>query len=295
MPTPKFRRIAIVGVGLLGGSLGLAILRRQLAAEVVGIGRNPARLAAAKRVKAITAGTTVLKKGLAGSDLAIVCTPVESIADTVRRIADVAEQPILITDVGSTKQAITTELDRLQQSEAWPNRARFVGSHPIAGNEKSGVEHGSADLFAGKAVVITPSATTKPADVSAIKRFWIALDARVTILSPEEHDLAMAAISHLPHLLASAIAASTPERYLALSGAGWQDTTRIAAGDPALWQQILLSNRQNLLVNLASFEQGLAAFASALRSNDPTALKRLLADGKKIRDAANGNGRKKPE
>jgi prephenate dehydrogenase len=284
MPTPKFRRIAIVGVGLLGGSLGLAILRRQLAAEVVGIGRNPARLAAAKRVKAITAGTTVLKKGLAGSDLAIVCTPVESIADTVRRIADVAEQPILITDVGSTKQAITTELDRLQQSEAWPNRARFVGSHPIAGNEKSGVEHGSADLFAGKAVVITPSATTKPADVSAIKRFWIALDARVTILSPEEHDLAMAAI-----------AASTPERYLALSGAGWQDTTRIAAGDPALWQQILLSNRQNLLVNLASFEQGLAAFASALRSNDPTALKRLLADGKKIRDAANGNGRKKPE
>jgi prephenate dehydrogenase len=293
MSTSKFQRIAIVGVGLLGGSLGMAIRKRGLAAEVVGIGRNPVRLATAKRLKAITSSTTFLKEGISGCELAIVCTPVQSIADKVHQITEVADGPILITDVGSTKTASVKELDRLQESRAWPNDARFVGSHPIAGNEKSGVEHGSAELFVGRAVVVTPSANTKPSDTKAIQAFWTALDAKVMLLSPAEHDVAMAAVSHLPHLLASAIAASTPERYLELCGTGWQDTTRIAAGDPQLWQGILQSNRENLLASLAEFERVLANFSNALKWNDPLELERLLALGKKRRDEPKGSRRKK--
>lgn len=286
MPIAKFHRIAIYGVGLLGGSLGLAIQKRRLAAEVIGIGRNATRLAAAKRLKAVTHTTTSLSKGIADCDLAIVCTPVERIVETVQNMAEAAKGPLLITDVGSTKAAIAAELDALQQSPKWPPAVRFIGSHPIAGNEKQGAQHGSADLFVGRTVVVTPSETTKAADLRTLKRFWSALDARVTTLTPDEHDRAMAAVSHLPHLVASAIAAVTPARYLAFTGTGWKDTTRIAAGDPELWRQILHANRDHLQARLADFAVVITAVVQALQSDDPARLEQLLSAGKRIRDAA---------
>lgn len=290
-----FQRIAIVGVGLLGGSLGLAIQKRKLAQEVIGIGRNAARLAAARQLRAITADTTDLRAGIAGCDLAIVCTPVERIVETVRQIAQAADRPILITDVGSTKARIVADVEQLCQTTTWPQSARFVGSHPIAGNEKSGVEHASAELFTGRAVVVTPSATTEPADTDAIVQFWTALGTHVTILPADEHDRAMAAVSHLPHLLASAIAAATPERYLALCGTGWQDTTRIAAGDAMLWRQILQSNQQHVLASLEQFLAVADEFAGALRTGDSARLEQLLGQAKALRDAVNGGPQRKPD
>jgi prephenate dehydrogenase len=287
MPNSLFQKVAIIGPGLVGGSIGMAILKRHLADEVIGIGRNAQSLAAAKKVGAVTSTTTDLAAGVAGSDLIVVCTPVDSIAEQVLAVASnvsSAAKPVLITDAGSTKAKIVSELDQHQHESIWPANVRFIGSHPIAGNEKRGAEHGSPDLFVGRTVIVTPTELSAADDLEQIKQFWLALEANVVSLSPEEHDIAMAAVSHVPHLLASAIAGQTPERYVSLSGAGWQDTTRIAAGDATLWRQILLANRTNVLAHLDRFEQQLAEFRAALETGEAERLEQLLTEAKRIRD-----------
>lgn len=296
-----WRKVAIVGVGLIGGSVGLSLLKRKLAGEVVGVGRRSSSLVAARRTGAVTATTTQLAKGVEGADLVVVCTPVENIVEQVRAVAQAftrktatagtkssKNSDVLVTDAGSTKFEIVRQLDALQRDSAWPGRVQFLGSHPIAGNEKRGAQHGSADLFVGRTVVITPTETSAPAEARKLKQFWTALGARVVSMTPEAHDLAMARISHMPHLVASAIAGATPDRYVSLSGTGWQDTTRIAAGDPTLWRQILLANRENVLQAIDGFNQRLNDFRNALATSDVATLERLLAEAKKIRDAVNG-------
>jgi prephenate dehydrogenase len=278
MPTTSkytWNKIAIVGVGLIGGSIGLALRKRRLAKEIVGIGRRAASLATAKRVGSITASSTNLAKGVADADLVVICTPVDCIVEQVQLVASAAPGA-LITDVGSTKANIVAGLDRT---------IRFIGSHPITGNEKRGPQHAAADLFVNRTVIITPSDDSRPGDVRQLKKLWSSLGAKVVSMSADEHDRVVAGISHLPHLLASAIAAATPDRYVTLSAGGWQDTTRIAAGDPALWRQILLANRDHLLTALDQFDERLAAFRSAVERQDAVALEQLLTAAKKIRDA----------
>jgi prephenate dehydrogenase len=288
MASAPLKRIAIVGVGLIGGSVGLAVRTRGLADEVVGIGRNASKLSLAKRLGAISDGTTNLAKGINGAELVIICTPVERVADDAAQVAALWQgQPraeLLITDVGSTKANILNEVAARRAAKAWPKEVRFIGSHPIAGNERTGVKFSNADLFEGKTVVITPNgATGRP--LAQLQRFWRGLGAKVHSMTADEHDRAMAAISHLPHLLASAIAAATPAGYVTLAGTGWTDTTRIAAGDAELWRQILLDNRSNTLAALARFETTLAHFRQALESVDGAALHQLLEEAKRIRDA----------
>ncbi len=290
MASPTWNKVAIVGVGLIGGSIGMAVLKRRLAKEVVGIGRRPSSLGAAKRVNAVTTTTTNLAKGVRDAELVVVCTPVEDIVEHVRAVGRIfnPSHKVLITDVGSTKAEIAHQLEKSQQTSGWPPDLQFIGSHPIAGNEKRGPQHGSADLLVGRTVVITPSQQSPRAEVARLKKFWTSLGAEVVVMTPEEHDTAMAAVSHLPHLLASAIAGASPDRYVSLSGSGWQDTTRIAAGDPALWRQILLANRKNVLDALQRFENQLAAFRKALDSGDAKSLERLLLEAKRVRDANGG-------
>ena len=290
MPKPSFNKAAIVGVGLIGGSIGMAILKRRLAKEVVGVGRRTTSLAAAKRFKAVTSATTNLEKGVADAELVFVCTPVGGIVDQVKAVGRIGNPShrVLITDVGSTKAKIVRQLDEAGREATWPTNVRFIGSHPIAGNEKRGPQHGSADLFVDRTVVITPTEHSLRDDVRRLKQFWSSLGARVIVMTPEEHDTAMAAVSHLPHLLASAIAGATPGQYVSLSGSGWHDTTRIAAGDASLWRQILLANRKNVLDALQGFDKRLAAFRKALEAGDEATLERLLSEAKKIRDAVGG-------
>jgi prephenate dehydrogenase len=287
MPAFPYQKVTIIGPGLIGGSLGMAILSRRLAKEVVGVGRNPKSLAVAESAGAVTSTSTDLATGVAEADLIVICTPVDSIVDqvlaVVSHIAN-SSKPVLITDAGSTKAEIVSRLDQHQAISTWPANVRFIGSHPIAGNEKRGAEHGSPDLFEGRVAVVTPTEATAANDLEQIKQFWLALGATVVSLSAVEHDIAMASVSHLPHLLASAIASQTPERYVSLSGTGWQDTTRIAAGDAALWRQILLANRTNVLASLDRFEQQLAEFRAALEAGEPKRLEQLLTEAKRIRD-----------
>ncbi len=279
------RCVTIVGVGLIGGSIGLALRRRNGALRVVGYGSRATTLASAQAIGAITEIATDAREAVADSELVVVCAPVDHIVEQVTQLATYCRPGTLITDAGSTKRAIVAELTTAAEGANWPSEVRFIGSHPLAGNEKKGPEHASAELFAGRTVIVTPTSASLPADVRRLNEFWSGLGATVREMSAEEHDQALAATSHLPHLAAAAIAGATPERYVTLTASGWQDTTRIAAGDPALWRQIMLANRENLLAALAELTTSLDTWRHALEAQDATELERLLTEAKRIRDA----------
>jgi len=280
----RWDTVAIIGVGLIGGSIGLVLRKRKLARQVIGIGRRRSSLSKALASGCATKTTTSIARGVADADLIVVCTPVEQIPEHVSVAASHCPPGSLITDAGSTKAEVVAKVEAAL-SERLPESLRFVGSHPIAGSEKRGAEAARAELFEGRVVVVTPTRRTDAEAVDSIEAFWKSLGARVVRMSPEEHDAALAATSHLSHLAASALAAATAEELLPLTGTGWQDTTRVAAGDPELWRQILLANRGHTLKALAAFETVLARFRAALHDADGSLLALLLAEGKRRRDA----------
>jgi prephenate dehydrogenase len=275
-----FKTVAIVGVGLIGGSIGLAVRQRGIADSIVGVGRRQASLRTARRVGAVTHTTIDLAKGVAEAELVVVCTPVGRIVDDVREAARHCPEGALITDAGSTKRRIVEALD-----EGLPRGCRFLGSHPLAGGEKAGAAHAKSDLFEGRIAILTPTKNTRAEDFDTLEGFWSALGSVVLQMSPVDHDRALAMTSHLPHLVAAALALVQPECYYRLSGAGLLDTTRIAAGDPGLWQQIFAHNRENMVAALEQFEAQLAALRTAVQQGDAAALENLLAAAKKNRDA----------
>lgn len=272
--------VAIVGVGLIGGSIGLALRERKLARQVVGIGRNADSLARAEKLGCITRSTTDLAAGVADADVVIVCTPVTQIAAQVREIAKAAPDGALITDAGSTKGAIVKAV-----GNKLPRGVRYVGSHPLAGSEKSGAEFATPDLFEGRVVVVTPRPATAKSDLEDTAMFWQSLGATVLVMSPAEHDKALATTSHVPHMVAAALAQMTPAELLPLTAGGWRDTTRIAAGDSGLWTEILLENRDSVLRSLGKFEKTLAAFRTALENRQAARVTKLLSEAKQHRDA----------
>ena len=272
--------VAIVGGGLIGGSIGLALRDRGLARNIVGIGRRAASLRAAKRVGAVTSTTLDISKGAAQAELIVVCTPVGRIVEDVEAAAQAAPADCLITDAGSTKAEIVAALDgRLNGA------AHFIGSHPLAGSEKNGPLSAVADLFVGRTVVITPTKSTRPADLAGLADFWKSLGASVVSMPAATHDRILAATSHLPHLVASALAAATLEADLPWVASGWLDTTRVAAGDAELWRQIFESNRSHLLKALARYEKSLGALRRALERGDGKKLTDILLEAKQKRDA----------
>jgi len=278
--------LAVVGPGLIGGSIGLAALRQGVVGEVVGIGRSQTSLQTAISRGAITAGTLDLAAGVRDADLIVVCTPVDEIPYYVERVAEACKPGALITDAGSTKADLVARIERARSGSAsWVDSVHFVGSHPLAGNDKRGSDYARADLFIDRVVVVTPTAQSRAEDVRDLRNFWTALGASTVEMTPAEHDRAVAVTSHLPHLIASAIAGSTPAEYVTLTAGGWQDTTRIAAGDPLLWRQIFFANRENLMAALSHFDQTLADLRGAIEAGDAAALERLLTEGKRIRDA----------
>jgi len=277
---PRWDTVAILGVGLIGGSIGIDLLRRGLARNVVGIGRREESLQAARKVGACTATTLDVPQGVEDAELIIVCTPVGRIAADVRAAAGVAKTNALITDVGSTKETIVGELDR-----DLPRDAHFVGSHPLAGGERAGPAAAVAGLFERRTVVVTPGTATRDEDVRSITTFWQSLGANVVRMTPAEHDRLVAGASHLPHLAAAALVSATPRESLPLVAGGWVDATRIAAGDAELWRDIFFTNRTNVLAALDRYEEVLAKFRQALASDDAAALVAALQEAKRTRDA----------
>ncbi len=276
--------VAIVGVGLIGGSIGLALGQRGLANQVVGIGRRQESLDRALACGAIGNATTDLAAGVAEADVVIVATPVASVVDDVCRVLAASPATVLVSDVGSTKANICSAI-----ADNEVDSRRFVGSHPLAGDHRSGPEHARADLFDGKTVVVTPTEATPPATIERAEAFWKTLGAHVVQMSPEQHDLALATTSHLPHLVASALAASTPAEWLPLAASGWADTTRIAAADPKLWTQIFAQNTPDVVAALDGLIEQLQAAQSYLRADDLAAggseMEKFLQQAKRTRDA----------
>ena len=284
---PAFTRITIVGVGLIGGSIGLALRRRGLARWVRGVVRRTASGEVARACGAVDEATANLVEGVQGADLVVVATPVDQIVDTVRSVAYLNPQA-LVTDVGSTKALICRLLREPAPADLpqrRPGPGQFVGSHPLAGDHRSGPEHARADLLEGRMVVVTPEEASPPAAVERLALFWRELGAEVELLDPEEHDRALAATSHLPHLVASALAAATPETWLRFTARGWSDTTRIAASSPELWSQIFTQNRSAVIDAVQRLQHALDALRDAVAREDRPKLLHLLEEAKRRRDA----------
>lgn len=274
-----FARVVIVGVGLLGGSIGLGLRKRRLAKKVVGYSPRGSSLSQAKEVGAIDEIAKNLAEACNCADVVVICTPVQSIVELVAQSYAVMPKGGLITDVGSTKMTIVDGVSAL------PASASFCGSHPMAGSEKSGVEFARENLLDGKLVLVTPHPSQPPALAQRTSQFWQSLGARTQIMSAAEHDAAVARVSHLPHLLASALAGATPTDLLPLAASGWCDTTRVASGGAQLWRQILEENRPSVLQALEEFSGALQEWLTALKNNDATRLEQLLIEGKQKRDA----------
>jgi prephenate dehydrogenase len=270
----EFDTVAIVGVGLIGGSIGRALRERKLAREVIGIGRREAGLKSAQELGAIDRGTMNLHEGVAEAQLVVVATPVDSIVDFVSQAAAASANRSLVTDAGSTKGEIVRSVEALLVDRR--DGPRFVGSHPLAGDHRTGVEFARGDLFDGRKVVVTPTEKSHRAAVVEISGFWQSLGAEVVTMSPEEHDRALAATSHLPHLIAAALALSTPKDLLPLAASGWRDTTRVAGGDPAMWRAIFATNRQEVLDALKRFERWTGEIREILALGQDERLLRIL-------------------
>jgi prephenate dehydrogenase len=273
-----FKQLGLIGCGLVGGSFALALKRAGLVQTVVGHSQSPASAQKALKLGVVDRVVNTAAEAAQGADLVLVAVPVAAIEATLQAIGPYLSQDSLVMDVGSTKQDVVLGARRALGVQL----GRFVPAHPIAGKEHAGVEHATADLYDGCQVVLTPTEDTPPTNIERAHTLWQALGCRVRRMTPEAHDEAYAAVSHLPHLLAFAMMKaiqdqSRGEAFLTLAGPGFRDFTRIAASEPSVWRDILISNRQAVLEQLDHYQQALNAFEAALIAEDAPALRELIA------------------
>ena len=280
-----FRKITIIGVGLLGGSIGLAVKRRKLARQTAGFVRRTASLKDCERAGAVDFATTDLPAAVCDTDLVILCTPLAQMRSRVREMLPALKRGAIVTDVGSVKASVVRELESLIQKSG----AHFVGSHPMAGAEKTGVCAARADLFANTVCIVTPSKKTNQTALKKVEQFWRAVGSRVLELKPEIHDALVSRSSHLPHVVAVTLAShvfspAQPKHQAALCANGFRDTTRIASGSPEMWRDIALANRKNLGRSLDAFIVDLQKFQRLVKKGDATAITKFFETAKKRHD-----------
>lgn len=242
------QRLSILGVGLLGGSIGLAVKAAGMPCHVVGYGHRKETVERALEVGAIDEYATSSNAAVRGCDLVILCTPVGLFEKILAEIAAEIPDGAIVTDVGSTKRSVVKLGETLV-----PRSAHFIGSHPMAGSEKRGVEFARADLFQGARCIVTPTDRSDPAAVAAVEQFWQRLGMTTTRMSADDHDRLICDVSHLPHAVAAALIAMQGDAALPLAGKGFLDTTRIAGGDGGLWRDILHDNADNVADSLQRF------------------------------------------
>ncbi|MDX9871589.1 MAG: prephenate dehydrogenase [Clostridia bacterium] len=271
-------KITIIGLGLIGGSLGKALKKRRPGLVITGVDVKPAIIEAAIELGVIDEGTTVPAEGVRDADLVFLAAPVQAIAGVCREIAPHLAPEAIVTDVCSTKENVLKIM-----AETLPATARYVGGHPMAGSEKSGLEGVDELLFENAVYILTPTAAADPVALQTVRDTVESLGARVVFLTPAEHDAKVAAVSHLPHLAAAALMNTVGRLetqgagYFQLAAGGLRDTTRIAAGNSELWCGILLNNEQAVLPLIQTFQAALEEFAAAIRQRDPQALSDLLS------------------
>lgn len=271
----KVNKITIIGVGLIGGSIGLAVKKRRLAKEVIGVFRRASTLKRALRHKAVDRGTMSVKDGVRDADIIILATPVHSIPALAREVIKYSKKGAVITDAGSTKKWIVDKIDKMA------GRSKgifFVGSHPMAGSEHAGVEYAKTDLFENSPCIVTKTDKTDRKALGAVVNFWKGLGLKVAVMTPVSHDRSVSLISHLPHLVAFSLAGAVPVKDLVYAAEGFKDTTRVALSDARLWADIFLSNRKEILKSARIFERYYKKIIKALSKERYSEVVRLLEE-----------------
>ena len=286
-----FHKVSLIGVGLLGGSIGLALKARRLADRVEGYVRREASIAECERLGVVDRATTDLLSVVKDADLVILCTPIAQMRALVEQFAGTLKPGAIVTDVGSVKGSVVAELEPLCAKAG----AQFVGSHPMAGAEKTGPAAARAELFEKAVCVVTPGAKTPAKLVKQVEDFWAAIGGKPLRLAPDQHDSLVARSSHLPHVVAAELAnyvlsPAHPKEQPALCATGFRDTTRIAAGSPEMWRDIALANRKHLARVLGVFIEDLQEFQLALERGDAKAMDEFFETAKHRRDQWVGNG-----
>jgi prephenate dehydrogenase len=271
-----FKKVAVIGVGLIGGSVALAIKKRKLADKVVGTSRHRKNLLLAKRAGVIDEGSQDIGI-IRGADLVIIAVPVNAVLKLAPQIAKITGAGCIVSDVASTKQEIVAKLDKI-----FP---RYVGAHPMAGSEKRGIANSDDKMFAGSTCILTPTLKTDKKALAKIEKLWACLGARVVALPAGAHDKALSFVSHLPHIVAFSLINTVPPQYLGFASSGLRDTTRIAASDSEIWSDIFLTNRKNILAAIGLIEKNLASIKKAIASGNTNSLDRILKTAKKKRDS----------
>lgn len=282
----RVKQVTIIGLGLIGGSLGMAMKRRHLAGRVIGWSRKSSTLRQAKRRGAIDVGTTDLARAVQGADLVVIATPVDAIVPIAQRVARWMTPGSILTDVGSVKGAIVQPLERML-----PRHIRFVGGHPLAGSEQRGIRAACGELFEDSTCILTATNRTNRQAVRAVMRLWKPLVRRVVVMESARHDRLLAAVSHVPHLLAFALVNATDGAARAIAPRSFLDATRVAQSDPALWDEIFFSNRAALLAAMKSFERHWHVLQSSLSRGNRAALLHQLATAQARRHALHDRSR----
>jgi len=272
------RKIGIVGPGLLGGSIGLALKSRGVSARIVGIGHRKSSLDRAVEIGAIDEGSEDLGS-LAGAELVILATPLSLIKQSIDALGGILSPGTVVTDVGSTKRTICRWSQKLKR-----RKIEFVGSHPIAGSEKRGVDFARVDLFTNANCFITPQASNSEGAVGLVRELWTLVGMRVIEMSAGSHDALLAAVSHLPHMAAAGLVNVCDPEQLKYTGTGFIDTTRIASGDVNLWCDIVMSNSDKIDSVLKKFIKEMEQFRKAVGKGDSKAISRFLESAKHKRD-----------
>ena len=279
-----FKQLGVIGTGLMGGSFALALKRAGLVQRVIGYSKSPSTTERAKKLGVIDDAAESALLAVSGSDIVLIAVPVAATEATFKAIRHLVEPGCLFMDVGSTKRDVVDAARRVLKERV----ASFVPAHPIAGKESGGVQHADAALYQGRQVILTPLSSTDPALVQKAADVWSAIGCQVLKMSPDDHDAAFAAVSHLPHLLAFAYFSAVVNQpagkdFLSLAGPGFRDFTRIAASNPETWRDILVANREEVLKQSQRFRQALDALEHVMREGNGDALEGLIrspADGR---------------
>ncbi len=274
------KKIVVVGLGLMGGSLAAACRKRFPKARIIGVTRNRAALALAKKKKWIHEGTNDVARGASGADVVVLCTPVGTYLPVLKKIDRVCGKNALVMDVGSVKASVAAEVNRAK----WKNLS-FVGCHPMVGSHERGIQAADPSLYDQGLILLVKDARTCLCSLKRAREFWGRFSCRIAEMSPGRHDQLIGQISHLPHAIAVCLVDAVAAPSLSFASSGFRDTTRIAASDSSIWQPIFKANRKVLLTSLRQFEKSLAQFRKKLQAKDPTALIRFLDRARKKREA----------
>lgn len=283
----NFDKVTILGVGLIGASFALALKKYKLCNEIIGYGRREENLRRAKDKKIIDSFEPDPAKACDGADLVVFATPVGIFTDVAEKISSALKRTAIVTDVGSVKGKLVRDMEKLM-----PPGVFFVGGHPIAGSDRSGIDAAAAEIFKGAKCIVTPTQDTDKSALEKVTVVWKTFGSVISLLDPDEHDRIYAAVSHLPHLIAYEIVntvADMNESYLAFSGQGFMDTTRIASSQPELWRDICILNKDNLLESIEIFKNNLDRVSQYLRAYDSESLERDFKRARTLREGIGQN------